>query len=66
MRREYFENKDDNSSDEEDVQQIEIVIEKAGRQVKRNFPFKIEWSKQRQRYNTKKRLNQSHFIKKHG
>jgi uncharacterized protein (UPF0305 family) len=49
MRREHLEHKDDNSSEEEDVRQTEIIIEKAGRQVKRNFPFEIDWSKQRQR-----------------
>ncbi len=52
MRKEHLENKDDNSSDEEDIRNTEIVIEKAGKQFKRNFPFAIDWSQQNPRRNT--------------
>jgi hypothetical protein len=37
MRKDHLENNDDDSSDEDDIRNTEIVIEKAGKQVKRIF-----------------------------
>jgi len=59
MRKDHLENNEDNSSDEDYIRNTEIVIEKAGKQVKRNFPFALEWGQQAQRRNTGDKVNQS-------
>ena len=57
LRKQHMENESSSEDEEEDPRSTEVLIEKAGRMVKRNFPFEINWEDKTPEFREKKRAH---------
>ena len=59
MRRQHHENEESSEEEIEDHRATEIIVEKAGKKTKRNFPFQLDWQQPAQRKKTKLSMSMS-------